>query len=220
MKRGTHTGHCQACGRRQMVTPSGIAKHGYTVKGWGYFAGTCHGSGHKPLEIERTYTDEIIVKLGERARSMTTIANEYRGGKRIPLDVGTGKMLETGRDRYNRREWTEERIAWSTATVAQQAKEVERVVRAHEDDARRSRQHAEFLGKLADSVHGKALAPRAVKIAPRTFTEGERLKYYGEEYIVARIQGWSPRQQYVHLRRISDGREISPSVQRVRNHIS
>lgn len=220
MKAGTHQGHCQACGSTQMHTPSGLAKHGYTVKGWGFFAGTCHGSGRKPLEMERTYTDELILNLGAHIRTLTDWVNDYRGGKRIPLAVHTGKMLERGRDpRTNRRIWEEEKIAWSAATPEQQQKEVARMIREMEDDMRRSRQHIEFLTRLAKEVHGKPMRPRIEKPLPRQFTAGEKIVYYGTEYTVIRVQDWGSRQKYLHMQGVVDGRKISPSLQMVRNHL-
>lgn len=47
----THRGHCQLCDRLQAVHPitGMLAKHGYT-KQWGFFQGTCPGSGHAPYE--------------------------------------------------------------------------------------------------------------------------------------------------------------------------
>lgn len=53
MKRGkekaTHQGSCQVCGRLQKLPDGVLAKHGYNVT-FGFFNGTCWGSGHKPFE--------------------------------------------------------------------------------------------------------------------------------------------------------------------------
>lgn len=57
--KATHTGHCQMCGRKQKLPNGVIAKHGYVVKGYGYFVGTCPGSGHKPYE----QTCELLVSM-------------------------------------------------------------------------------------------------------------------------------------------------------------
>lgn len=52
MTKHTHKGTCQICGSTQAVNnDSGmLAKHGYTTR-WGFFSGTCSGSGHLPLQV-------------------------------------------------------------------------------------------------------------------------------------------------------------------------
>src|SRR5689334_15879199 len=55
MKKAEHQGHCQLCGRQQMLPAfSGteqpkLSLHGYT-KQWGFFNGTCPGSRELPYE--------------------------------------------------------------------------------------------------------------------------------------------------------------------------
>lgn len=45
----THQGTCQCCGHYQKLPNGVLSLHGYT-KEWGFFNGTCIGSGHKPFE--------------------------------------------------------------------------------------------------------------------------------------------------------------------------
>lgn len=59
MARATHKGHCQVCGALQMLPSGVLAKHGYTVD-WGFFNGTCYGSGHLPIEQDKTLVLEMI----------------------------------------------------------------------------------------------------------------------------------------------------------------
>jgi len=47
--KSTHQGHCQACGRLQMLPNGLLSLHGYTVS-FGYFRGTCRGSKEQPFE--------------------------------------------------------------------------------------------------------------------------------------------------------------------------
>src|SRR5271166_12856 len=59
--KGQHRGHCQVCGRIQVVLPSGnIAKHGYRVAGFHFFNGVCYGSEFEPLQLSREECDSIV----------------------------------------------------------------------------------------------------------------------------------------------------------------
>lgn len=49
MQKATHLGTCQICGSVQKLPDGALAKHGYTTR-WGFFSGTCSGSGHAPFE--------------------------------------------------------------------------------------------------------------------------------------------------------------------------
>lgn len=53
--KATHQGHCQVCGSFQRLPGGVLSNHGYTVP-FGYFSGTCRGSGYKPFE---THTDRV-----------------------------------------------------------------------------------------------------------------------------------------------------------------
>ena len=54
----SHKGTCQLCGRIHAVNnkTGEIAKHGYTVD-YGFFNGTCGGSGFLPLQKDREELD-------------------------------------------------------------------------------------------------------------------------------------------------------------------
>lgn len=62
----THKGTCQLCGRTHAVNnkTGEIAKHGYTVD-YGFFNGTCGGSGILPLQKDREELD-LQVKAWEK----------------------------------------------------------------------------------------------------------------------------------------------------------
>jgi len=71
----THKGTCQICGRTQAVKKDGtIAKHGYTVE-YGFFDGTCAGSGQKPLQQDRRFLDSLVSSWAEQGNRIkaTTI---------------------------------------------------------------------------------------------------------------------------------------------------
>jgi hypothetical protein len=50
MDKATHSGSCQICGRVQKLPGNVLSKHGYTTR-WGFFSGTCPGSGYRPFEV-------------------------------------------------------------------------------------------------------------------------------------------------------------------------
>jgi hypothetical protein len=54
--KATHRGHCQVCNRTQNIQARNglVAKHGYLVAGYGFFNGTCPGSEHLPLELDKS----------------------------------------------------------------------------------------------------------------------------------------------------------------------
>lgn len=68
----THYGHCQACGSRQKLPAGVLAKHGYTTR-WGFFSGTCPGSGYRPFE---THTDLILKFSQDAARDGAALAGQ------------------------------------------------------------------------------------------------------------------------------------------------
>jgi hypothetical protein len=66
-KLSEYTGHCQGCGRKQMLPGGLLAKHGYTVQ-WQMFVGVCPGSGHEPYEVSCEFVKQCIVDTEKRIR--------------------------------------------------------------------------------------------------------------------------------------------------------
>lgn len=62
--RATHKGHCQVCGACQKLPGGVLAKHGYTTR-WGFFEGTCPGSGHLPFERDKSLIEAAILRVRE-----------------------------------------------------------------------------------------------------------------------------------------------------------
>jgi len=57
----THYGTCQACMRQQKAPGGVLAKHGYVVAKYGFFVGTCPGSGQLPFEVSCDYIISRII---------------------------------------------------------------------------------------------------------------------------------------------------------------
>lgn len=158
----THTGICQACGRRQAVhVKTGlIAKHGYTTE-YGFFNGTCGGSDHLPLELDTEINVATVAGMlkfaadreADAAAEITTVPVEVyteerdaRGRrKKIVVRVDAAEWA-TRRDCYGRFEEAVERIRYRLRRTAE-------IVRAD----------AATLEDLRDKVHGQPLQPRKVE---------------------------------------------------------
>lgn len=67
--KATHKGHCQVCDHVQMLPGGRLAKHGYT-KRWGFFSGTCFGSGNLPFEQDKTLIDHAIDRAISRRHAI------------------------------------------------------------------------------------------------------------------------------------------------------
>lgn len=77
MKAATHKGTCQACGRIQKLPNGVVAAHGYTTR-WGFFSGTCPGSGEKPFEISADYIERTIVRAQDSIARLEDAAASVR----------------------------------------------------------------------------------------------------------------------------------------------
>lgn len=136
--KATHRGECQLCGRVQMLPSGMLAKHGYT-KTWGWFQGTCPGSGHLPYELStdriasavsavegqidalRANADAIDAQTGTKAWGYiwTRDASGYAGDYRWVEGTVTGEQTTPDASGWSylqwQFEWTEGRVATRVA---------------------------------------------------------------------------------------------------------
>lgn len=166
--KSTHRAHCQVCGRLQAVIPASgrLAKHGYTVKGWGYFVGTCTGSGYRPIQQDRHLTDKVCTALTQHAEKMSKLEEAYRTGTQVPK---TAQVRVAGKKDYMH-------IAWDDATELQRRDTVRALVWSCEREARHARAHVQYMLKLAEQVHGTDPLPikkveRVAPVAPKVDTK-------------------------------------------------
>lgn len=83
---------CAACGREQAVNDAGLlVHHGYQVKGFGYFVGSCHGTkkAHFGTPEGRDFRSSVAAGLRRFAEEQTKIAEAVR--------AGTAKVYRTKR---------------------------------------------------------------------------------------------------------------------------
>jgi hypothetical protein len=184
---GTHKGHCQACGAGQVVESTGLmAKHGYKVAGFGFFNGTCHGSNHQPLELERDFLDDTVAALGDWANRQQARANAYRNFQEVPSEAHKltdwGQMVST----YVNRARVYTMVAWADATEKERAGEIERRVAALDSDVRQAKRHAKELLSLALRVHGQPLVER--KKAKPPVAVGDQVRIWGSLVTITAIR--------------------------------
>lgn len=157
----THTGICQACGRRHAVNPKSgkLAKHGYTVD-WGFFNGTCQGSDHPPLEQDTTLNIAIVAELRQRAARLDVQAE----GEILKVEVQTGRSTDNrgigkpvyelvDRERFD----SPEVRRWNYGSFD---REVELVRSRLRRQAELFRAHAADLDRLRVETFGRDLTPR------------------------------------------------------------
>jgi hypothetical protein len=159
----THRGHCQACGRLQAAANGSnvIAKHGYKVAGYGFFAGTCPGSDKLALEIDHVLTDEIIVLVTADGVRLRKLAAEFTSGKRLPEQVTTNKWVPA---QYVGRRTVpgtgcHAKAPFAEGTDTQKAQAVQSAIHSCTFGAEQAEGHVKFLQGLKATVYGKALQP-------------------------------------------------------------
>jgi hypothetical protein len=150
-QKATHRGNCQVCAHQHHVMGAVLAKHGYTVK-FGFFNGTCRGSGQKPMQIERALTDSTVVALGVYAANQDEHVVGLMTGTKHPREVQTGTKFN--RDTYK---YEPVYIAWAQGTDEQKAKAVDIAVAQGQSESRHARAHARSLERMANELHGTAL---------------------------------------------------------------
>jgi hypothetical protein len=171
MEKSTHQGHCQVCGRKQMLPFDGrLSLHGYKVSGFGFFMGTCTGSRKLPLQQDRTITDEIITSLGVYAAAQDDFAVGLLSGTKFPATAWSGKHVKVVKT--NRRgSWTvseREYVKYADAPRDNQITAVRLAISAAQSEARHARSHAASLTRLAAAIHGTDLIPVVQEVKARS----------------------------------------------------
>lgn len=65
LRKATHKGSCQVCGREQKLPFGRLSMHGYTTK-WGFFSGICPGAEHLPFEQSKDLIEEAIASARKK----------------------------------------------------------------------------------------------------------------------------------------------------------
>jgi hypothetical protein len=196
----THTGTCQACGRRQAIHIYGgmIAKHGYTTD-YGFFNGVCGGSDHLPLELDTALNIATVAAMLKFAANKAAEAE----AEITNVEMQTGSHLVRGRREaimtvVDRAEFATLNHTYTTFDaqvdlVRLRLRRIAEVVRAD----------AATLDALRDRVHGQPLQERLAKPAIKR----EHVKTYREAY--ARVEALKALGHKAQSRRSYGGYDIT-----------
>lgn len=172
----TLRGHCPCCGNLQAV-PRGISKHGYTVE-HGWFQGVCAGEGHRPIEEDRSVTDQIVVDITKQCADL-----EQRAADLEAKVINPEGKYETIRNADGVR--VKVFIKWADIEWFRQDDVRRTEFWAVKARAKAGRQFAEYLTSIADKFHGKALIEEAKKEAAPRIARGEKKLYDGRLVLTA-----------------------------------
>lgn len=145
-------GNCQCCLRDHAVLKTGrMSKHGYEVRN-GWFDGVCSGQYHKPIQHDRTHTDEIAGMIRVEAKNLLRYAESLRSGSATPQLVPMGP-------------WTNaKKVPFAEAPKHVQDEAIRQEIATAEGRAKSGQQLAEQMQAFADKVYGTPL--REVEIEP------------------------------------------------------
>lgn len=171
MKASEVKGHCQTCGRIQVVLSAGMmSKHGYKVRS-GYFLGVCNGQDHLPLEQSRDHLDYIVSYLRREAVMHLERAERLRSGDNLPGKV-ISRSEPYGSVVYHSRHHDDVQLR-GTAVMKQwfgldtsdmeRAYQLKMDIGHHESEAGYANSHANGLVELAAKVHGQPLINRSAE---------------------------------------------------------
>jgi hypothetical protein len=162
-------GHCQACGRLQAVRSGQVALHGYEVQD-GFFNGTCAGSRHAPVEVEKTFTETVIKGCLEQAAQKDEVYKQIETGERNPV---SGRNLRC------------QMVSWDELSPAEQTHARTATLYKLKQAAKFFNDHAKFLTELIAECHEKELTTVSVQAPPPEIFNGEkRLNAKGKVLVV------------------------------------
>jgi len=166
VKKATHNGTCQACGRAQAAMYGGneMSNHGYTVT-WGYFNGVCSGAGKPPLEVSREWCDGVIKWLHEEAAKAEAQAVGPIGRVWITEMTMAERRSVYDRQKPKQRWYTQPEFETAKASTLMYCNwhwkdkvDMERFRLNRQ--AKAAREHADMLAKRADERFGQPLMER------------------------------------------------------------
>jgi len=185
MKKATHTGTCQVCGREQALPGGMLAKHGYTVDD-GYFRGTCPGSTYAPLEQHRGLADTVAADLMTHSRIKAGDAKAVADGTLLPVRAKNGQRVKN-----ELRPWMHDDVyvPFAQAPAHYQAQAVTQLQFALESDARHAAHVSEQIVLRAGKIYGKrSLKPVAPEAARKAVAPGVQVRVYGNVRTVLRVE--------------------------------
>lgn len=201
----THRGHCQVCGAIQAMdnTTKRLAKHGYTVKDFGYFVGVCSGAHNLPMELERKLTDLTIVSLERYAEEQSEYAAKLLSGAVKPARARTDTRDDSNTKLpFWQRPMIE--VDFETAEPHFQQRTVNEKAGKAKSNASQARVHAGMLTRLVDVTHGKAPIP-AVDTRPTPVLVRTGMKFNSLDGVAMEVIGRRG-ERYWDVKNLTTGR--------------
>lgn len=154
-------GNCPCCGKEQAVTKGGMSKHGYTVDN-GWFQGICSGEGRKPMQVERTVTEQIVADVRAQLEELEATLVKIEAGEILPKTITRGSYKNEVAVPYAEgEEWEKSearrKLEWNTRLR----------IRAGHD-------FADGLESILNRVHGTALIEVEKKAPATPICKGEK----------------------------------------------
>lgn len=181
----THRGHCQICCWVTAIdTATGrIAKHGYVVKDYGMFVGTCPGSGELSLHVERRLADRFIADARKKHAEYMACVEKLQAGKAHPAEAWNGEWKRaprpTPRD-PGRTENVEVMVPFAEASKYYQERAMQKEIAKYESRALQNQSFADRLESWADKTTGKVDAYRVVDLEAREWKVGDKVRIGGK----------------------------------------
>lgn len=162
-------GNCPCCGNEQAVKPNGMSAHGYT-KDFGYFHGICGGHNQRPMQEQRTVTEDLVAVVLEDIANIKIEVAKLEEGTITPKLAKSGeRVLVESKNSWGetRKRWEAEMIPFADAKDYYQKEAVADLVRERNYRVREGERFVEHIIAVLDKVHGTALieidkTPKAV----------------------------------------------------------
>jgi hypothetical protein len=159
----THTGNCQACGRRQAVdnAKGTIAKHGYVVD-WNQFHGVCGGADRVPAQVSVDYTHHIITFCQTTARDLLNHAQALETGNADPKTcVHYDATIEWVNKYGTKRVGKNVEIDYRQGTTDEQKRARSNAINEARHNAQGNLDHATYLFRTVLPMYGTELMTAA-----------------------------------------------------------
>lgn len=176
-------GHCQGCGREQAYRTNGlIAKHGYKIQErgqGGWFEGTCPGSEHPTLEVDRKFADKIVDDITVDVAATEAKLVKAKDGKLRPQKVNLTFSTKNAN-------W----VPFEEAPAHKQADAIRSFIYAIESRIRLGERTIKDIKQNILNFHGQG--HRNVKILKgpdpnKTINVGDQVKVLGRVVTVTKI---------------------------------
>lgn len=209
MKKATHNGTCQVCGRTHAINPKygTVVNHGYTVD-YGYFNGICGGANRKPLQIEKTIAEHTVSRLGHYINALQARIDEGSSAikeitKSYSKDIYTAKTVTT----FTENTWSEYPYSYGETWKRAQAAEIWKI-KGQADNLESIKVD---LANLIKVVHGRPLEARETvenKVVEQfdtyreAYARGQEIKAKGIKVLVRSTAGdWHRKIHKVHYKK-------------------